>query len=258
MRFIVAVKQVPNTGDMTVDAEGNLIREGVESILNPYCEAALMKAMALRGPDDTVEAVTMGPGQSEAALRRCLELGADRAYLISDRAFAGADTWATARTLVAFFTRYGCDADLLLFGRQSIDGDTGQVPTEVARLLDVQQFCYTDSLTIEGDCFVAVQDYGDTRRACRVPKGSVISFSSLDLRGALPTARGYMDSLGKEIITLDRVALGLGLYSVGGKGSPTRIVSTSGSTSVRRNRKVDISNPATASDLLIREIGGIE
>jgi electron transfer flavoprotein alpha/beta subunit len=132
------------------------------------------------------------------------------------------------------------------------------VPTEVARLLDVQQFCYTDSLTIEGDCFVAVQDYGDTRRACRVPKGSVISFSSLDLRGALPTARGYMDSLGKEIITLDRVALGLGLYSVGGKGSPTRIVSTSGSTSVRRNRKVDISNPATASDLLIREIGGIE
>ena len=102
MRLLVAVKQVPDTTLIDVDENGNLKREGVPSILDPYSEHALETALGLRKEGDTITVVTMGPPQAESALRRCLELGADEAFLLSDRAFAGADVHATARTLSAF------------------------------------------------------------------------------------------------------------------------------------------------------------
>lgn len=254
MKYLVAVKQVPDLSRASVGPDGLMVRAGVPSVLNPYCEYALGRILDMRKDDDTVEVFTMGPPQAESALRRCLELGADRAYLLTDKSFAGADTWATARAIVAFITRFACDADLMVFGRQAVDGDTGQVPYQVAQMLDVQQFAYTESLTVDGEGFVAVQDYGDVRRTSRVPSGSVVSFGGVDPNGRLPTISGYLRASGMDIVTVDRVALGLGAYSVGLKGSMTRIVSTEAVRSSRRNRKVEIRDPKFAASLILQDV----
>ena len=189
MRFAVAVKQVPDTMEMSVDENGSLVRAGVPSILNPYDECALSRVLELRREGDEVVVFTMGPPQARQALERCLEMGADRAYLLTDRDFAGADVWATARALTAFIIKFVPDADLYVFGRQAIDGDTGQVPFEVAAQLGVQQFAYVESLSVSHDGFTAVQDYGDVRRTCSVPRGSVVSFGTVDPNGTLDRAR---------------------------------------------------------------------
>ena len=221
MRFAVAVKQVPDTMEMSVDENGSLVRAGVPSILNPYDEYALSRVLSMRCEGDEVIVYTMGPPQARQALVRCLEMGADRAFLLTDRDFAGADVWATARTITAFLLRHIPDADVYVFGRQAIDGDTGQVPYEVAAQLGVQQFAYTESLSRTDDGLVAVQDYGDVRRTCY------------------------------------RIAIGLGLYSVGLKGSMTRIVSTTASSGVRRNRKVEITDPAKGAGFIIDELEAV-
>lgn len=257
MRFIVAVKQVPDTSQVTVDENGSLVRTGVPSMLDPYCENALRQVVSLRREGDTVDVFTMGPEQAEGALRRCIAIGADRAFLLTDRDFAGADTWATARTLTAFIQRYEQEADLIVFGRQALDGDTGQVASEVAELLQVQQFLYTERLEI-GDGMTAVQDYGTFIRTSRVPKGSVVSFGNVDPSGFLPSVEGFLRARRAEITRLGRVDLQLGLYSVGLRGSVTRIKGTSTFSGTRRNIRIEISNPDTAADYIIKERRNLE
>ncbi len=145
MKIVVCVKQVPEITDVKVNpATGTLIREGITSILNPFCEYALDHALNLKSeiPDIEVIAITMGPPQAKSALLRCLELGADRAMLISDRKFAGADTWATALTLSAAIRAAVPDFSLIMMGKQAIDGDTAQVGPEVAEILSLPQITY--------------------------------------------------------------------------------------------------------------------
>ncbi len=145
MKVVVCVKQVPEITDVKVNpATGTLIREGITSILNPFCEYALDHALNLKSeiPDIDVIAITMGPPQAKSALLRCLELGADRAVLISDRKFAGADTWATALTLSAAIRAAVPDFSLIMMGKQAIDGDTAQVGPEVAEILSLPQITY--------------------------------------------------------------------------------------------------------------------
>lgn len=129
MKIIVCLKQVPDAKDVRLDPETNtLAREGVESIMNPYDQHALEEGVRLKeslGVGEVI-AVTMGPPQAETMLREAISCGADRALLVSDRAFAGADTWATAYTLQAAIQKIG-DFDLVLCGKQAIDGDTAQV-----------------------------------------------------------------------------------------------------------------------------------
>ena len=145
MDVVVAVKQVPEISDVQVNPEtGTLIREGVSSILNPFCEYALDHAVRLKAayPEIRITVVSMGPSQSRSALLRALELGADRAVLASDRKFAGADTWATALTLAETIRRYIPKFRLILVGKQAIDGDTAQVGPEIAEILNLPQISY--------------------------------------------------------------------------------------------------------------------
>ncbi len=253
MRIVVAVKQVPDTANVRMDENGSLVRASMPSILNPYCEHALAKAVSMKGEGDTVVAVTMGPSHASEVLRRCISLGADEAVLLSDKDFAGADTWATSRVLSSFIMREEPDADLYIFGRQAIDGDTGQVPFEVARLLEVQQFAYTEDLIRDVDGIVAVQDYGRFKRNTLVPKGSVVSFGNVEPNGHIPTMDGYLRGLDCSIRTMGRIDLGLGLYSVGLKGSTTRIVATENVTASRKNMKIEITDPNKAAELIVRE-----
>ncbi|HPF32427.1 MAG TPA: electron transfer flavoprotein subunit beta/FixA family protein, partial [Candidatus Sabulitectum sp.] len=125
MKFVVAVKQVPDTAEVRIDpVRGTLIRDGVPSIMNPFDTYALEEALRWRDElGGTVTVITMGPPQAEDVLREAISMGADDAVLVSHRAFAGADTWATSHTLAAAVARMG-EVDAVFFGKQAIDGDT--------------------------------------------------------------------------------------------------------------------------------------
>ncbi len=145
MKIVVCVKQVPEATNAQVDpATGTLQRDGVQSILNPFCEYALDIAVRLKqaGNDVHITAISMGPPQARDVLLRCLELGADESILVTDRKFAGADTWATAYTLSQVIRTVLPNYDLILVGKQAIDGDTAQVGPEIAEILGLPQISY--------------------------------------------------------------------------------------------------------------------
>ncbi|HQA48102.1 MAG TPA: electron transfer flavoprotein subunit beta/FixA family protein, partial [Bacillota bacterium] len=138
MEIIVCIKQVPDTTEVKIDPEkGTLIREGVPSIVNPFDEYAVEAALRIKEEmGGKVTVITMGPPQAVEALRKCIAMGADDAVLISDRAFAGSDTWATSYTLAGAIKTLG-RFDLILCGKQAIDGDTAQVGPQVAEKLGI-------------------------------------------------------------------------------------------------------------------------
>lgn len=246
MKYLVAVKQVPDTAWAGVDENGNLVREG-SSVLDPHSGCALGFALGLKEDGDTVAAVTMGPDRASSVLERCLELGADEVYLLSDGAFAGADVFATARTISAFVTKYIPDVDLIFFGERSMDGDTGHTPAEVAEMLDREQFYYVTSVERRDCGFRVVQDYGDEIRTCNVPAGSVVSVSQSGMARE-PFLSDRPGTSEKEIVKLDRIALGLGAYSVGTKGSPTSVIRSVDARASGSGTITDGSDPAKAAE----------
>ena len=153
MNIIVCLKQVPDTNEVRIDpVRGTLIREGVPSIINPDDRNALEEALRLRdeNKDSKVTVVSMGPPQADVALREALAMGADEAILLSDRAFAGSDTWATSTAIAAGIKKIG-DYDIIFCGRQAIDGDTAQVGPQIAEHLGLPQITYVEEVKIEND-----------------------------------------------------------------------------------------------------------
>ncbi|GCD08660.1 electron transfer flavoprotein subunit beta/FixA family protein [Clostridium tagluense] len=148
MNIVVCLKQVPDTNEVKIDPKtGTLIREGVPSIINPDDKNALEEALRLRDSDGAhVTVISMGPPQAEKALREALAMGADDAILVSDRAFAGADTLATSHALAATLRKL--DYDVVFAGRQAIDGDTAQVGPEIAEHLGLAQITYVEKVEI--------------------------------------------------------------------------------------------------------------
>ena len=143
MNIIVLVKQVPNTTEVKLDPKtGNLIREGIESIINPDDRHALEAAVKLRQErGGKITVLSMGPPQAVDAVSEAMGMGADEGVLLTDRAFAGADTWATSTTLGMAIRTIG-EFDLILCGRQAIDGDTAQIGPQLAEYLGVPQVSY--------------------------------------------------------------------------------------------------------------------
>ncbi len=226
MRIVVAVKQVPDTSEVRIDEDrGTLIREGVPSILNPFDEYALEEAMKWRDElGGSVTVVTMGPPQAEAVLREAVSMGADDALLLSDRAFAGADTWATSHTLARAVLKMG-DVDVVMTGKQAIDGDTAQTGPGIAASLDWPQITFVgrvreltqDSITaerfVEGGCEVI-----------RSSLPAVITVLKDANTPRLPSLRGKMKARKMEIPVWGIQDLGLSPDEVGLDGSPTRVV----------------------------------
>ncbi len=148
MNIIVCIKQVPDTTDVKINPETNtLIREGVKSIVNPFDMYAIEEAVRIKEkfPGSKVTALTMGPPQAESALREAISLGVDEGILLSDRAFAGSDTWATSYTLFRAIKKIG-QFDLIICGKQASDGDTAQVGPGIATHLDIPQVTYVKKI----------------------------------------------------------------------------------------------------------------
>ncbi len=150
MHIVVCIKQVPDTKNVRIDPDTHtLVRQGVESIINPFDMFAMEAALKCKDQSGArVTVITMGPPQACEALRDTLGLGADDAVLLSDRAFAGSDTWATATTLAAAIRKIG-DVDMIVCGKQAVDGDTAQVGPEMAALLDMPYATFVKKIEME-------------------------------------------------------------------------------------------------------------
>lgn len=229
MKIVVCVKQVPEVTDIQVDAKtGTLIREGVQAILNPFCEYALDQAVRLAKEiaDAEIIALTMGPMQAKAALTRCLELGADRAVLVSDRRFAGADTWATSCTLAASIRQFVPDFDLVLLGKQAIDGDTAQVGPELAEILAIPQITYAVELALS-ESHRRIRVRREIEEGYEVVEASLpalITVSRGETVRRFPSLSDLLRAADKPIQTITAADLPVSEEELGLAGSFTRVV----------------------------------
>jgi electron transfer flavoprotein beta subunit len=229
MKFVVAVKQVPDTAEVRIDPErGTLIRDGVPSIMNPFDAYALEEAMRWRDEiGGTVTVITMGPPQAESVLREAISMGADDAILISDRAFAGADTWATSHTLAAAVRKIG-GVDAVFFGKQAIDGDTAQTGPGVAASLDWPQITFAGKVRMLEEKSITAERYVETGMQvvkADIPVVLTVLKDANDPR--VPSLRGKMKSRKAEIPVWGLNDLGLSAGETGLNGSPTKVVVTS-------------------------------
>ncbi len=226
MKIIVCIKQVPDTTNVRINPETNtLVREGVQSIVNPFDMYAIEEGIRLKEKHGgTLTVITMGPPQAADALREAISLGADSVYLVSDRAFAGADTLATAYALACAVRHLG-GADVILMGRQAIDGDTGQVGPGVAENLDISHI--TDIRKIEeiADGRIVVErllEDGYARIAARLP---VILTVVKEINiPRLPSLKGKLAAKKAEVPVLKAADIGADVERLGLNGSPTQVM----------------------------------
>jgi len=227
MKIVVCAKQVPDTTEVKLDPKtGTLIRDGVPSIINPDDKAGIEAALQLKEkcPGSTVTVVSMGPAQADVALREALAMGCDEAVLVSDRAFGGADTWATSSTIAAALKKL--DYDVIITGRQAIDGDTAQVGPQIAEHLGLPQVSYAENIEVEGDSLKVQRQFEDRYHVIKVKMPCVITALAELAEPRFMTVGGIVDAYDSKEVkvwgladledTIDKANIGL-------QGSPTRV-----------------------------------
>lgn len=226
MKIIVCVKQVPDAKDVRLDPETNtLAREGVESIMNPYDQHALEAAVALKeAVGGQVTVMTMGPPQAEEVLRQAISCGADDTILISDRSFAGADTWATSYTLAKAVEKNG-NFDLIICGKQAIDGDTAQVGPGLAVRLDIPYAtCIQKIRSCDESSIVVERMMDDGYDVLQAPYPLLITVVKDINQPRVPSLKGKMKAKKAEISVYSAEDIGADPTCIGLPGSPTQVV----------------------------------
>ena len=227
MNIVVCVKQVPDTTEVKLDpVKGTLIRDGVPSIINPDGKAALEAALCIREQaGGKVTVVSMGPPQADVALREALAMGADEAILVTDRAFGGADTWATSYTIASAIKKL--DYDLIIAGRQAIDGDTAQVGPQIAQHLGLPQVSYVENIeAVNERSIVLRRQFGDRYHIVEAQLPCLITVLSELNKPRYMSVSGVFDAYREKKVAkitladledvIDKSNIGLG-------GSPTRV-----------------------------------
>ncbi len=254
MNIIVCIKQVPDTNEVRLDPEtGVLQREGVPSIINPDDKAGLEAALVLKDKHDAhVTVLTMGPPQADVALREALAMGADRAILLSDRKFGGADTWATSMTIAAAIRKL--DFDLIIAGRQAIDGDTAQVGPQIAEKTGLPQVSYVQELEYHGDHIIVKRAFEDFYHRIKVKTPCLITTLGEMNQPRYMSVGGVIDAYnekevevwGRDDIEIDDAALGL-------KGSPTRVKKSFTKAVKAPGKKYDV-DPQKAAEIIVENL----
>lgn len=226
MKIIVCIKQVPDAKDVRLDPETNtLAREGVESIMNPYDQHALEAAVTIKemiGGEVTV--ISMGPPQAEAVLRQGISCGADNGILVSDRRFAGADTWATSYTLAKAIQNQG-DFDLVVCGKQAIDGDTAQVGPGLAMRLGIPYATCIQKIRETDDKAIVMERMMDDGYDVLKSGFPVLITVVKDInQPRVPSLKGKMKAKKAEITVLGADDIGAESACIGLPGSPTQVV----------------------------------
>jgi len=226
MDIIVCIKQVPNTTDVKIDPIKNtLIREGVESVINPFDTYAIEEGVRLKERfGGKVTVITMGPLQAESALREAISLGCDEGILVSDRKFAGSDTWATSYTLSCAIKKIGA-FDIILCGKQASDGDTAQVGPGISTHLDIPQVTYVKKIEDIKDNKANVErmmeegyDVVETPIPCLLTVVKEINTPRM------PSLKSMIRSKSAKIVQWTAADINADPKNIGLDGSPTRVV----------------------------------
>ena len=228
MKVIVCVKQVPDTkGGVQFNPDGTLNRAAMLTIMNPDDKAGLEAALRLKdqyGAEVTV--VTMGLPKAEDVLREAMAMGADKGILVTDRVLGGADTWATSTTIAGALRNL--DYDIIITGRQAIDGDTSQVGPQIAEHLGIPVISYAEGIEIDGDSVIVKRQYEDRHHMLKAKMPVLITALSELNDPRYMTPGGIFDALDAEITVWGRNDLkDVNDGDLGLKGSPTKIAKAS-------------------------------
>lgn len=227
MKIIVCIKQVPDTSEVKLDPKTNtLIRDGVPSIINPDDKSGIEAALKIKEQvGGTVTVVCMGPPQADVAIREALAMGCDDGVLISGREFGGSDTLATSTIIAAGIKTL--DYDLIITGRQAIDGDTAQVGPQIAEHLGLPQVSYAEGIEVENEhSLIVKRQFEDRYQRVRIKTPCVITALTELAEPRYMTVGGTIDAYAKEIKVLgfEELKDKLNPEHIGLKGSPTNVV----------------------------------
>ncbi len=228
MKIVVCIKQVPATNDAKIDPETKrIIREGMKAILNPFDNYAIEEGVLLKAKfGGELIVLSMGPEKAELSLREAISVGADRAILLNDRAFGGSDTWATSYALSKAIEKIG-DVDLVICGKQAIDGDTAQVGPGIAAHLDWVQATYIMAVEDASSTTIKVKRmHEDGFDICELNFPAVLTVVKDINTPRVPTLKGRLASQKSEITVWKPDDIGAELDKIGLNGSPTRVVKT--------------------------------
>lgn len=262
MKIIVCIKQVPDTNEVKINQEtGTLIRDGVKSIMNPDDKNALESALQLKDKyGASVAVLSMGPPQAKEILREALSMGADEVFLISDRKFGGSDTWATATIIASAIEKIG-NYDIILCGRQAIDGDTAQVGPEMAEFLDIAQITYVKEIELDNDVLKVKRftENGDYTYEVKTP---VLLTAIKELNTPrYPTVRGIIENYGDDseskINVIGFEDLKVDESQIGLKGSPTNVYKSFVPVKNKSSEIIDGQTVKEITDKLIMKLSEV-
>ena len=228
MKIVVCIKQVPDTkGGVKFNPDGTLDRAAMLTIMNPDDKAGLEAALRLKDQYGAeVTAITMGLPKAEEVLREAMAMGADKGILVTDRVLGGADTWATSQTLAGAIRNL--DYDLIITGRQAIDGDTAQVGPQISEHLDIPVISYAQSIKVEGDSVIVERQYDDRYHVVKAQMPCLITALAELNEPRYMTPGGIFDAYDAEVTVWGRADLkDVDDSNLGLKGSPTQIAKAS-------------------------------
>ncbi|MDR2043802.1 MAG: electron transfer flavoprotein subunit beta/FixA family protein [Clostridium sp.] len=256
MKIIVCIKQVPDTkGGVSFHPDGTLNRAAMLSIMNPDDKAGLEAALRLKdqyGAEVTV--ITMGLPKAEDVLREAIAMGADKGILVTDRVLGGADTWATSQTLAGAIRNL--EYDLIITGRQAIDGDTAQVGPQLSEHLNIPVVSYAQDVKIEGDSVIVERQYDDRYHVLKAKLPCLITALAELNEPRYMTPRGIFEACQAEITVWGRTKLvDVEDSNLGLKGSPTQIAKASDKVRKGTGEKVNL-DPAQSVAYLIGKLKG--
>ena len=256
MKIIVCVKQVPDTkGGVKFNPDGTLDRGAMLTIMNPDDKAGLEAALRLKdqyGAEVTV--LTMGLPKAEDVLREAMAMGADNGILVTDRVLGGADTWATSTT-IAGAIRNIKDYDIIITGRQAIDGDTAQVGPQIAEHLGIPVISYAEGIEVDGDSVIVKRQYEDRHHMLKAKMPVLITALSELNEPRYMTPGGIFDACDAEITTWGRADLvDVNDGDLGLKGSPTKIAKASDKVRKGAGEKVAPDSPDEAVDYIMDKL----
>ena len=225
MKILVCVKQVPDTTDIKWTENNTIQREGVESIINPYDVYALESALKFKkSANARVEVLTMGPNQAEDMLKKTIAIGCDGAALLTDRKFAGADTYATGNTLATAIKNKFSDFDLIVCGQFAIDGDTAQTGPTVANLLDIPQVTYVKEIVeCNKDYAIVRREIEEGIEVVKVQLPALLCVLKGHEEPTRPTIDGIIKAQNSKVQFLSLDDIGMPAECAGLKGSPTYV-----------------------------------
>ena len=247
MKIVVCIKQVPDTkGGVKFKPDGTLDRAAMLTIMNPDDKAGLEAALRLKdsmGAEVTV--ITMGLPKADAVLREAFAMGADKGILVTDRVLGGADTWATSSTIAAAIKNL--DYDLIITGRQAIDGDTAQVGPQISEHLNIPVISYAADIKIEGDYVIVKRQYDDRYHTLKVKMPCLLTALQELNEPRYMTPGGIFDAFEKEVTVWGRADLKeLADENMGLAGSPTQIAKASDKVRKGAGEKVTPDSPQEA------------